>query len=279
MQGNSLIEILTTEFLAGTIDQKKNDMVKQLKKAKDEIFGISNPSLKDKKRKDIESLITRIIAHDKKLAIQKLKSKIDNINGQQKLFKNKKIKDADKKRISELEQKIQEIKRLKLPSPPEHFEWHINFVEVFDEKDGFDVVVANPPYVRQEKIRDQKPLLQKQRYEVYDSTSDLYTYFYERSYHILKPEGFSCFISSNKWMRAKYGKKLRKFFKEKTTLKQIIDFNGYQVFEATVDTDILLFQKTEPSGNIVHILNIQPDFTPSTDITNYFFCRRNNDES
>ena len=132
------------------------------------------------------------------------------------------------------------------------------------------MVIANPPYVRQEKIRDQKRLLEKQGYKVYNSTSDLYTYFYERSYHILKPEGFSCFISSNKWMRAKYGKKLRKFFKGKTTLKQIIDFNGYQVFEATVDTDILLFQKTKPSGNIVNILKIQPDFTPSTDITTYF---------
>ncbi|RLC34973.1 MAG: hypothetical protein DRH33_08870, partial [Candidatus Nealsonbacteria bacterium] len=270
MQGNSLIEILKLEFLAGTIDQKKNDLVKQLKKAKDELFGISNPSFKDKKRKEVESLITRIIAHDKKVAIQKLKSKIDSINSQQKLFKNEKITDADRKRIFELEQKIQGIESLKLPSPSEHFEWHINFVEVFDEKDGFDVVIANPPYVRQEKIRDQKQLLEKQGYEVYNSTSDLYTYFYERSYHILKPEGFSCFISSNKWMRAKYGKKLRRFFKEKTTLKQIIDFNGYQVFEATVDTDILLFKKTKPSGNIVNILNIQPDFTPATDITTYF---------
>ena len=270
MQGNSLIEILTTEFLAGTIDQKKNDLVKQLKKAKDELFGISNPLLKDKKRKEVELLIARIIAHDKKVTIQKLKSKIDGINSQQKLFKNKKIKDADRKKIFELEQKIQEIEKFKLPSPPEHFEWHINFVEVFDEKDGFDVVIANPPYVRQEKIRDQKLLLQKQGYEVYNSTSDLYTYFYERSYHILKPEGFSCFISSNKWMRAKYGEKLRRFFKGKTTLKQIIDFNGYQVFEATVDTNILLFQKTKPSGNIVNILNIQPDFTPATDITTYF---------
>lgn len=270
MQGNSLIEILTTEFLAGTIDKKKNDLVKQLKKAKDELFGISNPLLKDKKRKEVELLIARIIAHDKKVAIRKLKSKIDGINSQQKLFKNKKIKDADRKKIFELEQKIQKIEKLKLPSPPEHFEWHINFIEVFDEKDGFDVVIANPPYVRQEKIRDLKLLLQKQGYEVYNSTSDLYTYFYERSYHILKPEGFSCFISSNKWMRAKYGKKLRKFFNGKTTLKQIIDFNGYQVFEATVDTDILLFQKTKPSGNTVNILNIQQDFTPSTDIYNYF---------
>ncbi len=166
------------------------------------------------------------------------------------------------------------------------FDFEVYFSEVFHEKQGFDVVIANPPYVRQEKIRDQKPLLQKQGYEVYNSTSDLYTYFYERSHQILKPNGFSCFISSNKWMRGKYGENLRRFFKEKTTLKQIIDFNGYKVFDATVDTDILLFQKTFPvrdtqtvkpslsaeqaGGNIVHILNIKPDFTPSTDITTYF---------
>ncbi len=150
------------------------------------------------------------------------------------------------------------------------FEFKIHFSEIFHENSGFDVVIANPPYVRQEKIRDQKPLLEKQGYDVYNSISDLYTYFYEKSYHILKPNGFSCFISSNKWIRAKYGEKLRRFFKEKTTLKQIIDFNGYQVFDATVDTDILVFQKTKPSENIVRILNIQLDFTPSTDITDYF---------
>ena len=71
-------------------------------------------------------------------------------------------------------------------------------------------------------------------------------------------------------MRAKYGEKLRKFFKEKTTLKQIIDFNGYKVFEATVDTNILLFQKARPADNTINILNIKSDFTMDTDIVNYF---------
>lgn len=141
---------------------------------------------------------------------------------------------------------------------------------MFGIKDGFDVVIANPPYIRQENIRELKPLLQAQRYEVFNSTSDIYTYFYEKGWQVLKQNGLLCFISSNKWMRAKYGEKLRKFLKEKTVLKQIIDFNGYQVFDATVDTNILLFQKAEPSENIVHILNIQPDFTPETDITDYF---------
>ena len=155
-----------------------------------------------------------------------------------------------------------------------NFDFKTIFSKVFREKGGFDIVIANPPYVRQEKIKDQKPFLRKAGFKTFNSTSDLYTYFYEKSYQILKSEGFSCFISSNKWMRAKYGEKLRRFFKVKTTLKQIIDFNGYQVFDATVDTNIILFQKTEPSGNIINILNIQPDFTPSADIADYFNSHR-----
>jgi len=151
----------------------------------------------------------------------------------------------------------------------ETFDFEVYFSEVFHGKGGFDVVIANPPYVRQEAIKNQKPALHKQNYEVYNATSDLYTYFYERSYQILSPAGHLCFISSNKWMRAKYGEKLRKFFKGKTVLKQIIDFNGYKVFDATVDTNIILFQKAKPIENMVNILNIQPDFTATTDIKNY----------
>jgi hypothetical protein len=184
------------------------------------------------------------------------------------------ITNPEKKR--ELKTKIDEKIKSRYATSEKIFGYKIDFdfktvfSKVFREKSGFDVAIANPPYVRQEKIKDQKQALEKQRYEVYNSTSDLYTYFYERSHHILKPNGFSCFISSNKWMRAKYGEKLRRFFKGKTTLKQIIDFNGYQVFDATVDTNILLFQNIKSSENTVNILNIQPDFTPSTDITNYF---------
>ncbi|MBP7796666.1 MAG: Eco57I restriction-modification methylase domain-containing protein [Elusimicrobiales bacterium] len=141
---------------------------------------------------------------------------------------------------------------------------------MFGVKDGFDIVIANPPYIRQEDIKNQKSLLQAQRYEVFNSTSDIYTYFYEKGWQVLKQNGLLCFISSNKWMRAKYGEKLRKFLKGKTVLKQIIDFNGYQVFDATVDTNILLFQKASQQNNIVRFLNIQPDFTQDTDITKYF---------
>jgi hypothetical protein len=124
------------------------------------------------------------------------------------------------------------------------FDFEVYFSEVFHEKKGFDVVIANPPYVRQEGIKEYKPHLQKIGYDVYNSTSDLYTYFYELSYNILAPNRFSCFISSNKWMRAKYGELLRHFFKTKAKVIELIDFGGHKVFEnATVDANILLFQK------------------------------------
>ncbi len=140
------------------------------------------------------------------------------------------------------------------------FDFEVYFSEVFHKKGGFDVVIENPPYVRQERIKDYKPKLQKANYEIYNSTSDLYTYFYEKSYKIAKDGGFVCLITSNKWMRAKYGEKLRKFLKDKTTIKSIIDFNGYPVFEATVDTNIITFQKQRPDNNAFQAITIGNDF-------------------
>lgn len=141
---------------------------------------------------------------------------------------------------------------------------------MFGVKDGFDIVIANPPYVRQEKIKDQKENLKKQRYEVFNSTSDLYTYFYEKGCDLLKDGGILTFISSNKWMRAKYGEKLRKFLKEKTTIKEIIDFGGYKVFDATVDTNVIVFEKRKLQGkNEFLYLNVEGDFD-GRDIVGYF---------
>ncbi len=117
---------------------------------------------------------------------------------------------------------------------------------MFGVEDGFDIVIGNPPYVRQEKIKKEKSLLQKQGYEVFTSTADLYVYFYEKGYKILKQGGILAHITSNKWMRAKYGEKLRRFLKENTTILKLIDFSGYRVFEQTVDTCILLFKKEKP---------------------------------
>jgi len=131
---------------------------------------------------------------------------------------------------------------------------------MFGVTDGFDIVIGNPPYVRQEKIKPIKPILQKQNYEVFTSTADLYVYFYEKGYQLLKDQGILAYITSNKWMRAKYGEKLRKFLKEKTAILEIIDFSGYSVFEQTVDTNILIFRKQKPrKEHIFRFLEVKGD--------------------
>lgn len=144
---------------------------------------------------------------------------------------------------------------------------------MFGVKNGFDIVIANPPYIRQEELKSIKPILQKQKYEVYNSTSDIYTYFYEKGYQLLKPDGHLTFITSNKWMRAKYGEKLRKFFKLKTLLQKIIDFGGHKVFEsATVDTCIVIVQKNNKKchhNQDFCAVSIKPDFTVDTEMHNY----------
>jgi 23S rRNA G2445 N2-methylase RlmL len=111
--------------------------------------------------------------------------------------------------------------------------------------DSVNLVIANPPYIRQEDIPNKRQL-QETGYEVFCSTSDLYTYFYEQAYNMLEEGGIATFITSNQWMRVTYGKKLRNFFNHNTILINLIDFGGYQVFgSATVDTNILIFQKSD----------------------------------
>ncbi|MGC8942419.1 MAG: Eco57I restriction-modification methylase domain-containing protein, partial [Sulfurihydrogenibium sp.] len=111
---------------------------------------------------------------------------------------------------------------------------------MFGVEDGFDIVIGNPPYVRQERIKDIKEILKKQGYKVFELRADLYVYFYEKGIELLKDKGILSYITSNKWLRAKYGENLRKYLKENTKIIKVIDFSGYSVFKQTVDTNIII---------------------------------------
>ncbi len=130
------------------------------------------------------------------------------------------------------------------------FEWRFEFPEVLDDEGnflGFDCIIGNPPYIRQEHIKDLKPLLEKQYKDFYNSTADIYTYFFALSYHLLKEKGFNAFITSNKYARAKYGAKLREWLLKKTTIVSYMELNALKVFEsAAVDTSIMNFIKQTP---------------------------------
>jgi len=139
---------------------------------------------------------------------------------------------------------------------------------MFSVKDGFDIVIGNPPYIQLQKDGGKLANLYKPfNYKTFERTGDIYSLFYENGLHSLKPGGHLCFITSNKWMRAGYGKSLRKFFNTKSP-KLLIDL-GPGVFEnATVDTNILLIAQ-EPNKNKLYGIALTKE-AKGNDLASYF---------
>ncbi|MEP7127810.1 MAG: N-6 DNA methylase [Chitinophagales bacterium] len=126
------------------------------------------------------------------------------------------------------------------------FNWKKEFPEVF-KQDGFDLVIGNPPYVRQELLGTQKNYFEK-HYKVYHGMADLYSYFIEKGIDLLKEKGLLGIIVANKWMRANYGEPLRKWIKNQS-IKEIIDFGDLPVFQgATTYPCILICGKGKPAN-------------------------------
>ena len=124
---------------------------------------------------------------------------------------------------------------------------------MFGVSSGFDIVIGNPPYIQlQLNGGELGKMYENCGFQAFTSTGDIYCLFYERGHQLLKLNGHLCYITSNKWMRAAYGEKLRAFLASKTNPLLLIDFAGVKVFEsATVDTNILLFEKAKNAHNTV----------------------------
>jgi len=233
---NTLINIEKKRTLFDTEEIEKLEI--KLKKIRHKLFGVKKPETK-RKYKIIDKEIRDEI--EQKLVAQGL----DSISA---------------KKLSEFDPYNQNSS-----APFYNSEW------MFDIKDGFDIVIGNPPYVQIQKFSGQQCQKdwQNENYETFARTGDIYSLFYERGWQLLKDNGFLCYITSNKWMRANYGKVTRIFFAEKTNPIKLIDFGGYKVFEsATVDTNILLFEKAD-NRNDLEAVSIKKDFRKNSDIPNY----------
>ncbi|KUK95541.1 MAG: Putative type II DNA modification enzyme, partial [Methanothrix harundinacea] len=124
------------------------------------------------------------------------------------------------------------------------FHWQLEFPEVFfaggavKESPGWDAVVGNPPYVRQEGLGEFKGYF-AEKYRVYHGVADLYVYFVEQGVSLVQKDGFFSYILPNKWMRANYGSSLRSWMKGRC-IDEIVDFGDLPVFpEATTYPCIL----------------------------------------
>jgi len=148
---------------------------------------------------------------------------------------------------------LEKLKVMQLDSTCEFFLWHTWFSDVFNRpsKQGFDIVIGNPPYIQ---LQDDGGKLAKMyklaKFNTFNNMGDIYQLFYEKGIALLRKSGHLCYITSNKWMRAGYGETSRKYFAEQTQPKILIDLAGEKVFEnATVDVNILLMQKAAYTQN------------------------------
>ncbi len=165
---------------------------------------------------------------------------------------------------------IQELKKYKKNKSKPFFLWELYFIEVFDRKNpGFDVVIANPPYLRQEKLKEFKDIFKK-NYKIANGTADLYCYFFELSYNLLRKKGINTFITSDKYIKANYANELREFLNNNTIINQIIDFGGYKIFEsANVNTSIIIFKKEINTNNIIKVVVIDKEEKQKLNLNQY----------
>lgn len=180
-------------------------------------------------------------------------------------LKNKYFDETNRDKKQELHKQIDDI-LFEVTGQKKCFDFKIHFSEVFNENEGFDIVIGNPPYIQIQKFSGQQ--IQKDlahaNFKTFAKTGDIYSLFYEKGWQILRPNGHVCLITSNKWMRANYGKATRKFFTEKVTLKKLIDFGDAPIFaEATTYTNILIFQKQNFTSEKVSAWDVNSIYKPN----------------
>lgn len=246
MAGNSLIGFVDIEeqktLLSSWLEESEEEWLKNLAKEKQKF----------------KTLSTRDAG--------RLKAKLDEEIGKARRFLDKKFFEMLKAKGIEMPCKDYE----EFAEDLKPFHWGFEFYDAFDldtpkEERGFDVVMGNPPYVRQEKISDSKPLLSPY-YSCYSGIADLYVYFYERGISTIKEKGFLGYISSNKWMKVEYGRKMRMFMKN-MTIKSIIDFYELPVFDVSTEPAIVILKKQKSQEDIKYLLL---DDLPQTDLSNLF---------
>ena len=231
-----------------------------IQRYQDAVQTYRNAASKDEKRQ-MEALIDSI---EDNFAVEITNSdpdaiKLENLQNKLATFDQSRLFDASKaeqaefdktqKAITALEAKLEA--RRNNPIYNNAFEWRFRFPEVLDDEGnfvGFDVIIGNPPYIRQELIRPFKPILQ-QNFVSYVGTADIFVYFFELAVNLLRPRGVLSYIVSNKYFRSSYGKKVRSLLTDNTAIEVLLDFGDAPIFEeATAYPSILLTVKDTPKA-------------------------------
>lgn len=223
--------------------------------------------INDQLKKELKDLSIQQVKKQNEVDLLLAASKSET--DKQKVLSSKKYKDLKKlnddiENVIHLRENLKEIK----PSQKPYFLWHLYFMDVFD-KGGFDIVIGNPPYIQLQKMGADALALEKANYDTFTKTGDIYCLFYEQGFKLLKPKGILSYITSNTWMRTKFGELVRRYFRENTQPITLLNFEDTKIFQtATVETNIIISKNIEKQLPFIAVA-IKADYTFGTNILEY----------
>lgn len=312
MQGNSLLssyqgmELFNEQFITDVdnrqsqldvIDEEVNILEKELKLELDTIEISRVKSIK-KRLISLEKQKIKIQQEGKNIPVtemlfevndsfSKVKKQIDLLQTKISEFiflDGNKNKDILKKEIDDLKwtlikesidnaKKAEEFNRLKAKSIQPFFIWKLEFLEVFKKKNGFDIVIGNPPYLRVQGIDRKISEQYKSFYTAATGSYDLYVLFAEKGLNLLSQNGVLNYIMPHKWVNSAFGKGLREITKDK--IKKLISFEAYQVFNASTYTSLVWFDKTQKKS--LNYVGLEKDLKTNRELEMFLTSLSEND--
>lgn len=174
------------------------------------------------------------------------------------------------------EDKIEDVKRFQRTNTSPFFLWKLNFADVFRERNGFNVMIANPPYLESRhpsfvtQLKDALRVAVESRWN-HDSSkiqrgADLLIYFLELAIYGINPEGIVVFLTQNSWLDTEYGKSFQDFLLEHTSVEAVVD-SDFKYFDSktgpNINTVITIFRGSQPSpDSMVTFARFHSDMLP-----------------
>jgi hypothetical protein len=201
---------------------------------------------------------TEIFNNDPKvIRLNKISGELFNLLHQTKLFEeDAKQKKARKEKQQKLEDEIKkltkEIEEIKTNALYKNaFEWRFEFPEVLNDKgefEGFDLIIGNPPYIKEYENKDAFNGLRK--LECYQGKMDIWYLFGDLGLKLLRPDFYLCYIATNNWVTNAGASNFRNIVIQNSQIINLTDFGSYMIFEnASIQTMIMLFKKTKTADN------------------------------
>ncbi len=243
-----------------------------LQKLMNDFFIETDPVKKAEKKEKVNQTIHNHIDYNLELWQNALTIQIANAPK----LTDPSIKLATKRKIEKLHSDLEALNNtrkalheLENKTAKPYFLWHLLFADVFADG-GFDIVIGNPPYIQLQKMGEDANRLERANYKTFTRTGDIYCLFYEQGFNLLKPNGVLTYITSNTWMRTKFGELMRNYFREQTLTISLLNFEDTKIFQtATVETNIILSKNNQQTTPFKAVA-VKADYSLGTNIYEYF---------